>query len=62
MTVGAKTTATDVTYQVEKGAAVRIDGQEAGLADLKPGTPATLLLSPANDGVVGVRVGKAKVK
>ncbi len=63
VTVGVKGDARDVTYEVEKGAAVRVDGKEAKLADVKPGTPVELLLSPEDGGVVGLRAGeKGKVK
>lgn len=59
ITVGAKDKATDVTYELEKGATIALDGKEAKLTDLKPNTPIELLLSSKN-GVVGVRAGEKK--
>ena len=59
VTVGAKNNATDVTYEVEKGATIALDGKEAKLTDLKPNTPIELLLTSKN-GVVGLRAGEKK--
>lgn len=62
ITVGAKNTANDVTYEV-KAAPIRIGGKEAKLADLKPETRVQIQLSPGDGSVVGVMAGeKGKVK
>jgi hypothetical protein len=63
VTIGAKNTAMDVTYELDKAATVQIDGKSGQLTDLKVGTQVQLLLSRENSGVVGVRAGaKGKVK
>jgi hypothetical protein len=59
ITVGAKDKATDVTYELEKGATIVLDGKEAKLTEIQPKTPVELLLSSKN-GVVGVRAGEKK--
>ncbi len=57
VTLGAKDKAVDITYEVEKKAPVLIDGKESNLTDLKEGMLVTLLLSPEDGAVVGIRVG-----
>lgn len=62
VTHGAKDNAKDTTYEVEKKAAVLIDGKEGKLADLKEGVQIHLLLSPEDGGVVGIQAGGKKGK
>lgn len=61
ITMGEKDKATDVTHEIENGATIALDGKEAKLTDLKPGTQIQLLLSHKN-AVVGVRAGELKPK
>ena len=62
ITVGTKDNAMDVPYALGKAATVRINGSEAKLDALKPGTPVELLLSPDDGSVVGVRASDKDAK
>lgn len=61
ITIGAKDAARDESYSVGKDATVRIDGNEAKLADVKSGTQVELLLM-SDGGVVGIRAGQKGTK
>ncbi len=62
VTHGVKQNAQDFTYEIDKNAPITLDGQPAKLGDLKLGKKVLLLLSAADSGVVGIRVGTEKDK